>query len=86
MIYANGLNNGQAIPIILAPSVSMTVSTPQSLPVASPCIKVCVLDAQQICTGCGRSLDEIARWSQMAPAQQRQVVALAARRREQRSG
>jgi len=33
----------------------------------SPCIKVCVMDpAQGICLGCGRTLDQIARWSAMA--------------------
>jgi len=63
----------------------MIVSTPQPVAVASPCIQVCVLDAQQICTGCGRSLEEIASWSQLSPAQQQHVVTLAARRREQRS-
>lgn len=30
----------------------------------SPCIRVCVLDPQtDICTGCYRTLDEIAGWS-----------------------
>ena len=34
----------------------------------SPCINVCVLDAQPVCTGCGRTIDEIARWAQMSAA------------------
>ncbi|MFA5940634.1 MAG: DUF1289 domain-containing protein [Sinimarinibacterium sp.] len=29
----------------------------------SPCVGVCALDPQQVCTGCGRSLGEIAEWS-----------------------
>lgn len=33
------------------------------LEVPSPCIGVCALDPQQVCTGCGRKLDEIAEWS-----------------------
>ncbi len=29
----------------------------------SPCNQVCVLNAEQVCIGCGRSSDEIGRWS-----------------------
>ena len=47
-------------------------------PVASPCINVCVLDAAQAhCTGCGRSLDEIAAWSGASDAEKRAIVARA---------
>jgi predicted Fe-S protein YdhL (DUF1289 family) len=32
----------------------------------SPCVKVCQRDpARGVCIGCCRTLDEIARWSQM---------------------
>ncbi len=31
----------------------------------SPCIKVCQLDLDNRCRGCGRTLDEIARWRTM---------------------
>jgi predicted Fe-S protein YdhL (DUF1289 family) len=41
----------------------------------SPCIKVCVLDAAARCTGCGRTIDEIARWAQMSAQEQWTVVA-----------
>lgn len=42
----------------------------------SPCIKICVIDPQsQLCLGCQRSLDEIARWSQMSDAQRRAIMA-----------
>ena len=35
-------------------------------PLASPCIKVCVIDAgSQLCTGCSRTLREIASWGSM---------------------
>ncbi|MGH8704105.1 MAG: DUF1289 domain-containing protein [Burkholderiales bacterium] len=52
--------------------------------IASPCNKVCVMDAQQrYCLGCGRTLDEIARWSEMSDAERAAVIAaLAARRPE----
>jgi len=29
---------------------------------ASPCVSICVLDEEQICLGCYRSLDEITQW------------------------
>jgi uncharacterized protein len=42
-------------------------------PVESPCINVCTLDHAGICIGCGRSIDEIARWSRMSPEEQHHV-------------
>ena len=49
---------------------------------ASPCVKVCVLDAAAVrCTGCGRTVDQIARWSQMSAQEQWAVVARLARER-----
>jgi predicted Fe-S protein YdhL (DUF1289 family) len=46
-------------------------------PVASPCVSICVLDpgGTGICTGCGRSLDEIAAWVELSNAQRRVVIA-----------
>jgi predicted Fe-S protein YdhL (DUF1289 family) len=40
----------------------------------SPCIQVCVLDANDVCTGCGRTRGEIARWSGMTAREQWAVV------------
>lgn len=31
-------------------------------PVASPCVSICALDEQDICTGCQRTAGEITRW------------------------
>ncbi|WP_438283024.1 DUF1289 domain-containing protein [Pseudomonas alabamensis] len=45
-------------------------------PVASPCVSICALDEQDICTGCQRNVDEITRWSRMDNAERRQVLAL----------
>ena len=55
-------------------------STP---PVASPCIGVCRMDeASGLCTGCLRTLDEIALWSVLDDDDKRFVwEALAQRRR-----
>ena len=40
----------------------------------SPCIKVCVLDPGNRCTGCLRTIDEIAGWSSMSAEQQWAVI------------
>ncbi|MBT6276510.1 MAG: DUF1289 domain-containing protein [Chromatiales bacterium] len=43
--------------------------------VASPCISVCTLRAgDEICTGCYRTLDEIATWGTMANDEKRRVL------------
>ena len=41
--------------------------------VASPCIKVCVMDGA-LCLGCGRTLDEIAGWGSMPDALRRVIM------------
>jgi predicted Fe-S protein YdhL (DUF1289 family) len=33
--------------------------------VPSPCVKVCQLDSRDVCIGCFRKREEIARWMQM---------------------
>ncbi|MEM8839453.1 MAG: DUF1289 domain-containing protein [Pseudomonadota bacterium] len=34
--------------------------------VESPCVQICVLERESdMCIGCGRTLDEIARWSRL---------------------
>jgi predicted Fe-S protein YdhL (DUF1289 family) len=50
----------------------------------SPCVKVCVLDAASRCTGCGRTIDEIARWPQMSAAEQWAIVRRLQRERLER--
>ena len=59
--------------------------------VESPCIKICILHpAERICTGCLRSLEEIADWSRMTPAARRAVMeelpARASRLKQRRGG
>jgi predicted Fe-S protein YdhL (DUF1289 family) len=53
-------------------------------PVASPCVRICCLDDNDVCLGCGRTLDEIRRWSEMSEAQKRATVEQAAERRAAR--
>jgi len=44
--------------------------------IATPCIKICTIDAASgLCAGCGRTLDEIARWGGMGDEQRRAIMA-----------
>ncbi|MBK4991706.1 MULTISPECIES: DUF1289 domain-containing protein [Pseudomonas] len=45
-------------------------------PVASPCVNICALDEQDICTGCQRSVAEISRWGRMNDDERRAVLKL----------
>ena len=45
-------------------------------PVASPCVNICALDDDDLCTGCQRSVAEITRWSRMTNPERREVLAL----------
>lgn len=49
---------------------------------ASPCISVCALDENDICMGCYRSAQEITDWFVADAEKKRQMLALAAARRE----
>jgi predicted Fe-S protein YdhL (DUF1289 family) len=45
--------------------------------IETPCIKICTLDpASKLCTGCGRSLDEIARWGSMSDAERATIMTI----------
>jgi predicted Fe-S protein YdhL (DUF1289 family) len=38
--------------------------------IETPCVKICTMDARSgLCTGCGRTLDEIARWGTIGDAE-----------------
>jgi uncharacterized protein len=44
--------------------------------IESPCTKVCTLDARSgLCLGCGRSIEEIARWTALSAAERARVMA-----------
>jgi predicted Fe-S protein YdhL (DUF1289 family) len=51
-----------------------------SMPVKSPCVGVCQLNADKLCMGCGRSLAEIAEWARASADRQRRIKAEAAKR------
>ncbi len=43
--------------------------------IESPCIKICTLDARSgLCLGCGRTVEEIARWTAMSTAERIRVM------------
>ncbi len=45
--------------------------------IETPCVKICTLDARRkLCLGCGRTVEEIARWAGMTAAERRQVMDL----------
>ncbi|MGH6865407.1 MAG: DUF1289 domain-containing protein [Methyloceanibacter sp.] len=42
----------------------------------TPCVNICLLDSDTgHCVGCGRSIEEIARWASMTPAERRAIMA-----------
>lgn len=45
-------------------------------PLISPCVKICTLDASRgVCLGCGRTIEEIARWAGMSDSERAAVMA-----------
>ena len=45
--------------------------------VSTPCIKICTMDPRAgICAGCGRTLEEIARWGGMAESERLRIMEL----------
>ncbi len=65
----------------------MPLSLPSSLdlaPVASPCVRRCALDQDEVCVGCGRTLEDIRQWRTMSEAQRAECVAQAEVRRHER--
>ena len=63
--------------IAFPPAVTMvaTDAAPRPTMIESPCVKICTLDARSgLCLGCGRTIDEIARWIAMSAAERRRVI------------
>jgi len=63
--------------IAFPPAVTMFAadSAPRPLMIESPCVKICTLDARSgLCLGCGRTIDEIARWTAMSAAERGRVM------------
>jgi predicted Fe-S protein YdhL (DUF1289 family) len=52
---------------------------------ASPCIQVCTLDDDQVCIGCGRTVDDIIAWTRLTDTEKWTVLAQSAERRSARA-
>ena len=47
----------------------------------TPCIDICRIDPRtKLCAGCLRSLDEIAAWGGLSPAERRRIMETLSRR------
>ncbi|WP_460456883.1 DUF1289 domain-containing protein [Arenimonas alkanexedens] len=55
------------------------MATPATEP-ASPCVRNCCLDAQDVCLGCGRRIDEITHWHTAEQHEREAILARAAQR------
>ena len=43
--------------------------------IASPCNKICTIDPRSgLCRGCGRTLDEIARWMSLGESERERIM------------
>ena len=52
--------------------------------VASPCVRNCCLDENDICLGCHRSLTEICAWASSTEDEKREILARCKARAEER--
>lgn len=59
------------------------MTTPST--VASPCVRNCCLDEQEVCMGCGRTLAEIRDWGVADDAERKHILERAAGRRSERA-
>jgi predicted Fe-S protein YdhL (DUF1289 family) len=51
---------------------------------ASPCVRRCTLDTDDLCVGCGRTLGEILEWAAAPTQRKTKIRSAAAARLEQR--
>jgi predicted Fe-S protein YdhL (DUF1289 family) len=49
---------------------------------SSPCVSICILDENDICTGCYRSAGEITDWMMASPEKKRAILTRVEKRRE----
>lgn len=50
--------------------------------IASPCVRNCCLDDDNVCLGCFRHLDEITHWGAAGDAERQAILAQARTRRQ----
>ena len=45
-------------------------------PIATPCIKICVIDGESgLCLGCQRTLNEVANWGRLTDVERADIMA-----------
>jgi hypothetical protein len=54
--------------------IRLAMNTPPTDPLASPCVRNCCLDDDNICMGCGRSLQEIVAWGGTGPEEKAAIL------------
>lgn len=52
------------------------------MPVESPCIRSCCLDKEEVCIGCGRTVEEITRWGDANDNEKLKILAVAGKRKQ----
>ncbi|MBT8443103.1 MAG: DUF1289 domain-containing protein [Gammaproteobacteria bacterium] len=53
------------------------------MPVNSPCINICVMDAETgYCVGCFRTIEEISKWPRLPSEQRAEIIHQLERRRQ----
>lgn len=57
---------------------------PAPTDVPSPCVRNCCLDDDDVCLGCGRTLQEILAWQQGPDSERREIIARSRERLRQR--
>ena len=57
----------------------------ESFEIESPCVSQCSLDADNICTGCGRTMDEIRAWKLANNSEKLAILNAMAQRRAERA-
>jgi predicted Fe-S protein YdhL (DUF1289 family) len=50
--------------------------------IPSPCNKICTLNENDVCVGCGRNRREIGSWSQLSDGEKKRVIGRAKERLE----
>lgn len=52
--------------MLMGMSTLSSGASPSTCP--SPCVRLCTLNAQDVCVGCGRTLADITGWTKMSDA------------------
>jgi predicted Fe-S protein YdhL (DUF1289 family) len=75
LISRTGLSS-HAIAFCPAASIFPGESLSKPMPIETPCNKICLVDpATGLCLGCGRTLDEIARWTALTDGDRARIMA-----------